>query len=82
METVVILTVVILALVLVVTPLVRRDRQPAGYAPADLDADVARYHEAMRADTLCAHCAEASPPGSRYCMRCGRRFTSPAAADA
>lgn len=40
--------------------------------PADLDADVARYREALRAGTVCPRCREANRPGSRFCSDCGR----------
>lgn len=39
---------------------------------ADLDADVARYREADLAGTICGRCRQASPPGSRFCVECGR----------
>ena len=74
METLVIVTVVVIALAVVVAPLLGARKLPARYTPADLDADMARYRAAMRAGTVCTRCSEASPPGSRYCMRCGRRI--------
>ena len=79
MEMLIIVTVVLIALAVVLAPLLRKEKQPAAYTPAELDADLARYREAMRTGTVCPRCAEASPPGSRYCMRCGRRI-APAAA--
>lgn len=42
----------------------------------DLDADVRRYREALDAGTVCDHCLEASPPGSRFCSGCGRGLTA------
>jgi hypothetical protein len=40
--------------------------------PADLDADIRRYREALVDGTLCARCREANPRGSRHCQDCGR----------
>jgi Tfp pilus assembly protein PilW len=40
--------------------------------PADLDADIRRYRQALAAGTLCSRCREANPQGSRYCQDCGR----------
>jgi hypothetical protein len=40
--------------------------------PGTLDADVDRYRAALRAGTVCDHCREANPDGSRFCTRCGR----------
>jgi hypothetical protein len=46
---------------------------------AAIDADVTRYREARRAGTVCGRCAQANPPGSRFCMDCGRALpASPA----
>lgn len=39
---------------------------------AALDADVARYREALDAGTVCSRCRAANPPDSRYCAACGR----------
>ncbi|MGQ0561337.1 MAG: hypothetical protein ACT443_05630 [Gemmatimonadota bacterium] len=38
----------------------------------ELDAEVARYREAIKRGTLCERCLTANPPGSRYCADCGR----------
>jgi ribosomal protein L40E len=44
----------------------------AEHAPDDaLEAEVARYREALRAGTICRKCGEANPPGSRFCADCG-----------
>lgn len=45
------------------------------YEDADaLDADVARYREALRAGTVCRRCRAANPAGSRYCSECGQEL--------
>ena len=79
METLIVVTVVVIALAVVVAPLLSARKQAVAYTPADLDADVARYRAATQAGTVCPRCAEASPPDSRYCMRCGRRMAPTAA---
>lgn len=40
--------------------------------PADLEADVRRYREALGAGTVCARCRHANPPDALYCAECGR----------
>lgn len=40
--------------------------------PADLDADLARYREAVAAGTVCPRCRLANGAGSRYCGECGQ----------
>lgn len=40
--------------------------------PARLDAEVERYRDALRHQTVCGHCREANPAGSRYCGECGQ----------
>ena len=42
--------------------------------PEDLDADIARYREALRAGTVCARCRQANEPGARFCADCGREL--------
>lgn len=39
---------------------------------AALDADVARYRDAVAAGTVCARCRAANPEGARFCTECGR----------
>lgn len=39
---------------------------------AELEADIQRYREALRHGTVCAHCREANPSGSRFCRACGK----------
>jgi uncharacterized OB-fold protein len=41
---------------------------------ADLDADLRRYRNAVRAGTACEHCRTANRPESRFCMECGREL--------
>lgn len=38
---------------------------------AELEADVERYREALRADTVCDRCKAANRPGSHFCTECG-----------
>lgn len=40
----------------------------------ELDADIRRYRDAVAADTVCARCRAANPPGSRFCTECGREL--------
>ena len=68
----------------VMWPLLRRDAgapDPAdaagttaaeGLTFADIDREVGRYRDALRAGTVCSRCAQANPPGSRFCSDCGR----------
>ena len=39
---------------------------------ADFEADLQRYRDALRAGTVCGHCREPNPAGSRFCGQCGR----------
>jgi len=39
---------------------------------AEIEREVLRFREALRAGTVCARCSQANPPGSRYCGDCGR----------
>lgn len=39
-----------------------------------LDAEVARYREAIRAGSLCDRCRQANPRGSCFCAECGARL--------
>ena len=43
---------------------------------AELDADVARYRDALRAGTLCQRCHAPNSPGSRFCGDCGEPLGS------
>lgn len=38
----------------------------------DLEADIARYREALEAGTVCGHCRQANPADAAYCGDCGR----------
>lgn len=60
------------AIALVAYPLLRPGRRPAGPEDAALEAEVARYRAALRAETVCPKCLEANPADSRYCADCGR----------
>lgn len=55
-----------------------QDDPPAGPPDAaarrgddDVEREVARYREAMRAGTICRKCGEANGAGSRFCADCG-----------
>lgn len=43
-------------------------------SPADLEKEIRRYREALRANTVCRRCGAANPAGSRFCAECGRRL--------
>lgn len=43
-------------------------------AIGDVEAEIARYGEALRANTLCARCGQANPADAKYCYECGRRL--------
>jgi hypothetical protein len=62
------------ALMIVLAPLLRRAPTRLFESEAELDAEVARVRAALSTNTVCARCAEANPPESRFCMRCGRRL--------
>lgn len=38
----------------------------------EIEGEVQRYREALRSGTLCRHCQQANPSGSRFCGDCGR----------
>ncbi|MCI0437286.1 MAG: zinc ribbon domain-containing protein [Gemmatimonadetes bacterium] len=44
-------------------------------ALAAIEAEIARYRDALSAGTLCRRCGQANPPGSRFCCDCGRSLT-------
>lgn len=93
METVVTITIGLTAAIAVLLPLAARstpfeydwdgtaaDRSRASRREA-IEAEVVRYREAIRAGTICTRCAQANPPGSHFCMECGRKLVNaPAAA--
>lgn len=60
-----------IALTVVLLPVLRGRRVPP-LDGAAVDAEIGRYRESLRSGTVCEHCAEANPPGSRFCARCGR----------
>jgi hypothetical protein len=39
---------------------------------AEIEAEVLRYRDALRAGTICTRCGQANPAGSRFCGECGR----------
>ncbi|HUG42143.1 MAG TPA: zinc ribbon domain-containing protein [Longimicrobiales bacterium] len=43
---------------------------------ATLDAEVARYRQALAAGTVCPRCRFPNREGSRYCAECGRDLTA------
>lgn len=43
-------------------------------AEEDVEAEVLRYREAVRAGTVCRKCGQANPAGSAYCYECGSRL--------
>jgi hypothetical protein len=84
MEIALVLALIAAAIGAVMWPLLRRDAgapDPAdaagataadGLTFADIDREVGRYRDALRAGTVCSRCAQANPPGSRFCSDCGR----------
>jgi len=77
------------AVAAVLLPFLARDRAAraapdAAVALDDdaLEAEVARYREALRAGTVCVRCTFANPPGSRFCADCGRPLAEPEADEA
>ncbi|HET9985448.1 MAG TPA: zinc ribbon domain-containing protein [Longimicrobiales bacterium] len=53
-------------------------RTRAARADDELEAEVLRYRDALRAGTVCEYCRQANPPGSRFCYECGQRLETPA----
>ncbi|MHB1168073.1 MAG: hypothetical protein ACYC28_02170 [Longimicrobiales bacterium] len=52
------------------------DAKSAGaVGPPDLEQEILRYREALRAGTLCSKCSSANPPASRFCAACGNALT-------
>nr|PZN90820.1 MAG: hypothetical protein DIU52_06280 [bacterium] len=89
MEVLIAVLMAAVAVAAVLPPFVARGRAAraasgAGGARDDglLEAEIARYREALRAGTVCEHCTFANPPGSRYCADCGRRLPAPGTAGA
>ncbi|HEX7117179.1 MAG TPA: zinc ribbon domain-containing protein [Longimicrobiales bacterium] len=78
MDTLILVLIAVLGAGAVLAPLFsagRGARRPAGIVPAlddeAIDREVARYREAVRADTVCGRCRYANPAGSRFCADCG-----------
>jgi ribosomal protein L40E len=40
----------------------------------DLELEVGRYRQALRAGTICRRCGQANPAGSRFCFECGAQL--------
>ena len=52
--------------------LIRNGAGPHGDAgPLDLDAEIKRVREGLRAGTTCGGCGHVNPAGSRFCSWCG-----------
>jgi hypothetical protein len=93
MEIIVVALLIIAAVGAVLAPLLRRDAGAPDPAAArgtldptlsqdDIDREVVRYRAALVAGAVCTRCAQANPPGSRFCSDCGRPLkaaTSPVA---
>ena len=48
-------------------------KQPMkGFTDEQLDAEVARYQQAIKSATLCERCLTANPPKSNFCAECGK----------
>jgi len=47
----------------------------AGSADA-LEAEVARYRDALLANTLCRRCGEANPTDAKFCGECGKALAA------
>jgi hypothetical protein len=43
-----------------------------GLTEEQLDAEVARYQQAIKSATLCERCLMANPPKSNFCAECGK----------
>ncbi|HUH11954.1 MAG TPA: hypothetical protein VMK65_02545 [Longimicrobiales bacterium] len=76
METLVIVVLALVAVAVVAWPVLRPPARDAGAedpaaAEAALDAEVARYREAVRGGTVCPRCLAANPAGSQFCAECG-----------
>ncbi|HEX6308426.1 MAG TPA: zinc ribbon domain-containing protein [Longimicrobiales bacterium] len=55
----------------VVTPEPARAHAQGAGSDDELEAEVQRYREAVRAGTVCRKCGQANPPQSRFCYECG-----------
>lgn len=48
------------------------DAKSAGaVGPPELEREILRYREAIRAGTVCPQCSAANEPASRFCADCG-----------
>ena len=93
MDIAIVLVLIAVAIGAVMWPLLRRDAgapdpaDAAGAAPNgltfdEIDREVARYRDALRAGTVCGRSAQPNPPGSRFCSDYGRPLRAAAAAAA
>ena len=59
----------------------RRSAAPADAPTGDaaLEADIARYREALTTGTLCPRCGEANPVEAKFCRECGKALPASAA---
>ena len=76
MEIAIIGALVLVALVAVLVPAVRGGGGSASALAddADIENEIARYREALRADTMCRRCGQANPADAKYCYECGRKL--------
>ena len=85
MEIIVVIIVGVAAIAIVFYPLMRPDApardvdvEPSteaaadALAPSDVEGEILRYREAVRAGTVCTRCKQANPAGSKFCYECGR----------
>lgn len=57
------------------------DAKSAGaVGPPELEQEILRYREALRAGTLCPKCNAANAAGSRFCATCGTALAPAGAA--
>jgi len=91
MEVIIIAVLGLAALTAVARPYFRTGNaaDPFGDGPADaspearaavredLESEILRYRQALRAGTVCVRCGRANPGESRYCAECGRSLGDP-----
>jgi hypothetical protein len=62
----------------IAAPAAARPVPASALADDELEAEVHRYRDALRAGTVCEYCRQANPPASRFCYECGQRLETPA----
>ncbi len=74
MEIAIVFVLVIVAFAAVGIPLIRGGSRIGTDAASDrtVEEEIARYRDAVRADTVCRRCGQANPPASRFCHECGK----------